>query len=58
MRAEPDPRASIDELREAFRKWLRERGAELEAFRSERPGDLAACFDHFRPLQRMLFASG
>jgi alkylation response protein AidB-like acyl-CoA dehydrogenase len=58
MSAEPDPHAPIDELREAFQSWLLEAGADLEPYRSEPVGELAATLDHFRPLQRMLYRAG
>ncbi len=58
MRVEADPGSSIDELREAFRKWLLPRAGELARFRSEPVGDLDVGLDHFRPLQRLLCEAG
>lgn len=47
-----------DERRAAFRAWMDAHAAELEPFRHEPDGDLGDGYEHFRPLQRMLFDDG
>lgn len=54
----PEPNATLDEMRAAFRQWLAANESTLTTYRAECVGDVADTYTHFAPLQRRLFDDG